>query len=70
MPGRIIEIAVASGQVVRQGDPLFMLEAMKMEHNVAAPFAGTVLDVCVSVGDQVSQGAVVVAMDPDDPGAE
>jgi 3-methylcrotonyl-CoA carboxylase alpha subunit len=70
MPGRIIEIAVASGQVVRQGDPLFMLEAMKMEHNVAAPFAGTVLDVCVSVGDQVSQGAVVVAMDPDDQGAE
>ncbi len=67
MPGRIIEIAAEPGQAVKKGDPLFMLEAMKMEHNVVAPFAGTVLEVRIGAGEQIGQSAVVVVMEPDNP---
>ena len=44
-----------------------MLEAMKMEHNVVAPFAGTVREVRSEAGEQLGQGAIVIVMEPDDP---
>jgi 3-methylcrotonyl-CoA carboxylase alpha subunit len=57
MPARVVRIAVNAGEVVQANQPLVVLEAMKMEHVVEAPHAGTVMEVCVEVGEQVASGA-------------
>jgi biotin carboxyl carrier protein len=56
MPGSVIRINVKVGDSVRSGDPLLVLEAMKMEVEVKAPVDGTVTAVGVNVGDQVAAG--------------
>jgi 3-methylcrotonyl-CoA carboxylase alpha subunit len=63
--GRVIAVAVVPEQHVAQGDPLFSLEAMKMEHSVSAPVTGKVVAVRVSVGQQVDEGMVAVVIEPD-----
>jgi len=60
MPGKIIQVLVKPGDVVKTGQPLAILEAMKMEHTLAAPGEATVAGVEVAPGDQVVDGAVVV----------
>jgi 3-methylcrotonyl-CoA carboxylase alpha subunit len=60
MPGRIVSVAVREGQVVTKGQTLLALEAMKMEHALIAPFAGTVGELAVSVGDQVAENVTLV----------
>ncbi|MGB4859554.1 MAG: acetyl/propionyl/methylcrotonyl-CoA carboxylase subunit alpha [Dokdonella sp.] len=60
MPGKIIALLAPVGEAVEQGAPLLVLEAMKMEHTVAAPSAGTVKSFLVAVGDQVADGAALV----------
>jgi 3-methylcrotonyl-CoA carboxylase alpha subunit len=60
MPGRVVSVHVAQGQAVRRGEPLVVLEAMKMEHTISAPTAGTVLAIECAVGDQVSEGVELV----------
>lgn len=57
MPGRIIEITAAAGQQVEEGDTLLILEAMKMEHAVAAPCAGVLEAHRYAVGDIVAEQA-------------
>jgi biotin carboxyl carrier protein len=63
MPGAVTRIFVEEGQTVRAGDPLFVVEAMKMEHMIRAPLAGRVTRVRASSGAQVEAGAVVVEVD-------
>ncbi len=53
MPGKVVKVLVAAGQVVVAGAALVVLEAMKMEHTVRAGEAGTVRELHVAVGDQV-----------------
>ena len=65
MHGRIITIAVAPGARVEKGDPLFSLEAMKMEHGVVAPLAGVVQAVRIAAGRQVEEGVLAVIIEPD-----
>ncbi len=60
MPGKIIQLLVREGETVTKGQPLAVLEAMKMEHTLSAPAAATVAAVSVAVGDQVGEGTVVV----------
>ncbi|HVU21759.1 MAG TPA: acetyl/propionyl/methylcrotonyl-CoA carboxylase subunit alpha [Rhizomicrobium sp.] len=60
MPGKIIQVLVRAGDSVRRGQPLAMLEAMKMEHTLAAPADATVESVNVAQGDQVPAETVVV----------
>jgi len=60
MPGKIIQILVAPGDRVKKGQPLAVLEAMKMEHTLSAPADSTVESVDVAAGDQVNDGTVVV----------
>ena len=66
MPGKVIAVDVADGQKVVQGDRLMVLEAMKMEHALTAPFAGTVADLMVEAGSQVQVEAVLARIVPDD----
>ena len=61
MPGRVIAIHVARGAHVSKGTPLLVMEAMKMEHTIIAPADGTVDDFLYGVGEQVAEGAALVA---------
>ena len=63
MPGRIVRIHVAEGDHVAANDPLLVLEAMKMEHVIAASGAGRVGPLLVAVGDQVARGAPLVTLE-------
>lgn len=58
MPGNILDIKVANGAVVKKGDVLIILEAMKMENEIMAPCDGTV-NVVVTKGSAVETGAVL-----------
>ncbi|NUU01670.1 acetyl-CoA carboxylase biotin carboxylase subunit [Herbaspirillum robiniae] len=57
MPGKIVAVLVEKGGSVDKGAPLLIMEAMKMEHTIAAPADGTVEDLLYAVGDQVAEGA-------------
>lgn len=63
MPGTIVAVHVAEGDVVAQGQVLLVLEAMKMEHAVTAPAAGTVTRVAVATGQQVDQGSTLAVVE-------
>ena len=56
MPGRVIAVRAAKGASVQAHQPLVVIEAMKMEHAVVTPMAGTVTSVAVRVGQQVQRG--------------
>ncbi len=60
MPGKVIALVAAEGATVEKGAPLLILEAMKMEHTITAPAAGTVKAFRFGVGDQVGDGAELV----------
>jgi 3-methylcrotonyl-CoA carboxylase alpha subunit len=60
LPGKIIDLRVKAGDKVSKGQPLLVLEAMKMEHTLAAPADGTVKSVRYAVGEQVAEGAELV----------
>ena len=63
MPGTVIRVEIAPGDIVTARQPLVVLEAMKMEMPVAAPFPATVTAVLVGPGDQVAAGAPLVELD-------
>ena len=60
MPGKIVALLVDAGREVKQGEPLLIMEAMKMEHTITAPTAGTVQAFRFALGDQVGDGAELV----------
>lgn len=62
LPGTITEIKVNVGDVVKNGDTVVILEAMKMQNNIEAECAGTITSVVVSKGDTVMEGAVLVTI--------
>ena len=62
LAGNIFKVHVKPGATVSRGDPLLIVEAMKMETAVAAPRSGTVAEVLVSEGDAVKVGDALVAI--------
>jgi 3-methylcrotonyl-CoA carboxylase alpha subunit len=66
LPGRVVEVHVAAGQPVKSGDPLAVVEGMKMQHTVRAGRDGVVTQVNVSAGDQVDADAVLCDIDTRD----
>ena len=62
LPGVVTAINVNVGQKVKKGETVVVLEAMKMENNIAAECDGTVTSVCVAQGDSVMEGTVLVTV--------
>jgi len=60
MPGKIIAIFVAAGDVVEKDAPLLILEAMKMEHTIRAPARGRIARILCRVGEQVGEGVELI----------
>lgn len=64
MPGSVIAVNVAADSPVEEGEPVVVVEAMKMEHTLTAPISGRV-EVLVSVGDQVKVDQVLARLIPE-----
>ncbi|MDO4262286.1 MAG: biotin/lipoyl-binding carrier protein [Eubacteriales bacterium] len=62
VPGKVFKVEASVGQAVKAGDPIVILEAMKMEIPVVAPEEGTVASINVSVGDAVESGDILATM--------
>jgi len=63
MPGKLSQVFVSAGQAVNKGDRLAIVEAMKMEHVLKAPFDATVSAVNAQAGSFVEEGVVLVALE-------
>src|SRR3954451_230542 len=64
MQGTVVSIDVAAGDVVRVGQPLVVLESMKMEHVIAAAWSGTVTAIAIAVGDTVMADDLLLSVAP------
>jgi 3-methylcrotonyl-CoA carboxylase alpha subunit len=62
MPGKVVSFAVKAGDAVKKGQALAVMEAMKMEHTIAAPADGTVAELLFAPGDQVTEGAELLKL--------
>jgi 3-methylcrotonyl-CoA carboxylase alpha subunit len=63
MPGKMVAFLVGAGDAVEAGQPLAVMEAMKMEHTINAPRAGKVAELLFAVGDQVGDGAELLRLE-------
>ena len=64
MPGKILRVEATAGQRVEAGEPLVVLEAMKMEHTISAPRSGVVASVNITPGDQVEANQLLAVLNP------
>jgi 3-methylcrotonyl-CoA carboxylase alpha subunit len=62
MPGKVVSFAVQAGDKVSRGQALAVMEAMKMEHTIAAPADGVVAEILYAAGDQVAEGAELLTL--------
>jgi 3-methylcrotonyl-CoA carboxylase alpha subunit len=62
MPGKVVAFLAKAGDAVKAGQPLAVMEAMKMEHTIAAPRDGTIAELLYGVGDQVAEGAELLRL--------
>ena len=62
-PGKVRKILIAKGQGVMEGDPLILIEAMKMEFTIRSPYSGAIREVLVQEGQQVSPGDLFVDLE-------
>ena len=63
LPGKIVQVLVQAGAAVNKGDPLLILEAMKMEHTIAAPRDAIVASIPYAAGEQVEEGTELIAFE-------
>jgi 3-methylcrotonyl-CoA carboxylase alpha subunit len=63
MPGKVVALLAKVGDQVKAGQPLAVMEAMKMEHTIAAPRDGTVAELLYAVGDQVAEGGELLRLE-------
>jgi propionyl-CoA carboxylase alpha chain len=70
MPGTVLAVHVRPGDAVTAGQPLLIVEAMKMEHRVSAPRAGVVSEVHAAPGDQVAAGDILAILSEQPQGTE
>jgi biotin carboxyl carrier protein len=58
----VLNVAVAEGQAIKKGDPILVLEAMKMENVIKAPADGAIRKISVNKGDKVEKNQVMVSL--------
>ena len=63
MPGKIVSVAAKAGATLKKGEPILVLEAMKMEHTLTAPFDGVLAELKAKAGDQVSEGVLLARLE-------
>jgi len=63
MPGRVVRLFKVEGDEVKKGDPLLILEAMKMENEISAPVNGTITKIFVTSGQTVEGGAELLLIE-------
>ena len=63
MPGKILDVKVKDGDAVTRGQPLLIMEAMKMEQTITAPRDGVVTGLCHKAGDQITGGAILMIIE-------
>lgn len=63
IPGTILHIEVKEGQEVKEGDILLILQAMKMDNKLTAPFDGKIKRICVNQGDKIPKGTLMIEME-------
>ncbi|TAK88470.1 MAG: acetyl/propionyl/methylcrotonyl-CoA carboxylase subunit alpha [Betaproteobacteria bacterium] len=63
MPGRIVRVLAKAGVAVKKGEPLIILEAMKMEHTITAPADGVIKEIHYAAGEQVLEGAELITLE-------
>lgn len=61
MPGTVLKLKASSGSVIKKGSPIIILEAMKMENEIVAPFDG-VVTLCVAEGDKINSGDTIATV--------
>ncbi len=64
MPGTVIDVPVTVGDIVEAGAAVAVVEAMKMEHSLRAPWTGRVVDTLASAGSTVARHDVLVVLEP------
>jgi biotin carboxyl carrier protein len=62
LPGMVVNVPVVVGQAVEAGTVLMVIEAMKMEHAITAPYAGTVETIHFARGERVPEGSALLAL--------
>ena len=67
MPGSVWKVLAAAGDHVEKGQPLLVIEAMKMEHEIVAPVAGPLEQMRVAEGDQVDAGTILAVIGEEAP---
>jgi len=62
MPGKIVRIIAQENQLVQKGEALLIMEAMKMEHTIRAPYTGIIKTIFYQVGEQVEEKAELISI--------
>ncbi len=63
IPGTIIEINAKVGKKLKEGDPILVLEAMKMRNQITMPFDGKIKEICVKEGDRIPKNELMVVVE-------
>ncbi|MBN2765221.1 MAG: acetyl-CoA carboxylase biotin carboxyl carrier protein subunit [Paludibacteraceae bacterium] len=67
IPGTILQISASEGEVVNEGAPLLILEAMKMQNRIEMPFTARIKKINVQVGDRVPKDTLMIELEAVDP---
>jgi biotin carboxyl carrier protein len=63
IPGTILEISVKEGQIVKEGEPLLILEAMKMQNRIEMPFTAKIKKINVTVGSRIPKDTLMIELE-------
>lgn len=63
IPGTILEISVKEGETVKEGEPLLILEAMKMQNRIEMPFTAKIKKINVNVGDRIPKDTLMIELE-------
>ncbi len=64
IPGTVVKVLVEEGQIVREGEPLLILEAMKMQNHIEMPFTARVKKIHVTDGEKIPKDMLIAELDP------